>query len=425
MKATTQKPITQCRSCKGEILHEFLNLGDQYLSDFRKDNSKPSKYPLVAVLCDRCKLVQLKHTTPQEEMYHDRYGFKSGINEKIKEDLDSVVLHAFQYVNDPQSWLDIASNDGSLLSFVPQNVYRTGIDPVSFLCKEAWQHADRIVNGYFSLNYFTNYDGPHGEARYERFDVITSISCFYDMPDPSQFVLEVKQLLNKQGVWIIQQNYLLTTLQLSAVDNFCHEHLEYYTLKSLEHLLDRYDLQVIEVTTSMINGGSIRTVVAHKDAYPVDESVGKQRHIEYLHGVEMLVTYQMFAEDIGMELNKLRRLVSHLKNQDKTIAILAASTRGATIWQSAELDHELIEYAVERNPAKVGRNFSAIGIPIISEKEFLKRMPDYAVIGPWFFSQQIASRSEGYIKQGGHLIIPLPEVKVIDASNLGAFLSDV
>jgi hypothetical protein len=346
-------------------------------------------------------------------MYHDRYGFKSGINEKIKEDLDSVVIHAFQYINDPKGWLDQGSNDGTLLSFVPDNIYRVGVDPVAFLCAEAEQHANLIINDYFNSNVGGEYD------------VITTISCFYDMPDPNAFVRDTAQLLAPKGVWIIQQNYLLTTLQLSAVDNFVHEHLEYYTLKSLEHLLDRYDLQVIEVTTSMINGGSIRTVVAHKDAYPVDESVGKQRHIEYLYGVEMLVTYQMFAEDIGMELNKLRRLVSHLKNQDKTIAILAASTRGATIWQSAELDHELIDYAVERNPAKVGRNFSAIGVPIISEKEFLKRMPDYAVVGPWFFGPSIASRSEGYIKQGGHLIIPLPEVKVIDASNLGAFLSDV
>jgi NDP-4-keto-2,6-dideoxyhexose 3-C-methyltransferase len=407
------KSITQCRSCKGEVLHEFLNLGNQYLSDFREDNSKPPQYPLVAVLCDRCKLVQLKHTTPQVEMYHDRYGFKSGVNEKIREDLDSIVLHGFQYVNDPTNWLDTGSNDGTLLSFVPENVYRVGVDPVKFLCAEAEQHADLIINDYFN-------DTVGGE-----FDVITTVSCFYDMPEPTTFVRDIKSVLAPKGVWIIQQNYLLTTLQLSAVDNFVHEHLEYYTLKSLEHLLDRFDLQVVEVTTSMINGGSIRTVVAHKDAFQVDESVGKQRHIEYIYGVEMLVTYQMFAEDIGVELNKLRQLVTHLKAQDRSVAILAASTRGATIWQSAELDHELIDYAVERNMTKVGKQFSAIGVPIISEGKFRELKPDFCIMGPWWFYEQILVREKEYIKSGGNVIIPLPEVRVVNAQNLSDFLPDV
>lgn len=406
-------PITKCRSCQGEVLHEFLNLGDQYLSDFRDDNSKPPKYPLVAVLCDRCKLVQLKHTTPQPEMYHDRYGFKSGVSDSIKKDLDSVVLHAFQYVNDPERWLDIASNDGTLLSFVPDNIYRVGVDPVTFLCIEAETHADLIINDYFTSE-------VGGE-----FDVITSVSCFYDMPDPSQFVKDVKSVLAPKGVWIIQQNYLLTTLQLGAVDNFCHEHLEYYTLKSLEHLLNRFNLQVVEVTTSMINGGSIRTVVAHKDAFSVYESVDKQRHLEYLYGIELLVTYQMFADDIALELNKLRRLVSDLKDHGKTVAILAASTRGATIWQSVEFDNSLIDYAVERNPAKVGKWFSAIGVPIISEVEAHKRNPDYMIIGPWFFASELVKREEEYIKQGGSLILPLPSVEIIDAENYRHFLTNL
>jgi hypothetical protein len=399
------KPIAECRACGSTYLHDFLDLGKQYLSDFRKDNKKPPRYPLVATFCDTCKLVQLKHTTPPSEMYHDRYGFKSGINEGIRADLDSVVLHAFQYVNDPQKWLDIASNDGTLLSFVPDTIYRVGVDPVPFLCIEAEQHADLIINDFFNSSIGGEYD------------VITSVSCFYDMPDPSQFVEDVESILASHGVWIIQQNYLLTTLQLGAVDNFCHEHLEYYTLLSLENLLHRFDLEVVEVSTSPMNGGSIRTVVAHKGVYTTTDSVTKQRKIEYIYGVDSLLTYQMFSEDIAMELNKLRRLVTDLKNHGKTIAILAASTRGATIWQSVEFDETMIDYAIERNPAKVGRNFSAIGVPIISEAEAHKRHPDYMIIGPWFFSEQIIKREEEYIKAGGHLIIPLPQVKVIDASN--------
>lgn len=397
------KAITKCRNCQSSSLTEFLDLGQQYLSDFREDDSKPPKYPLVAVFCEDCKLVQLKHTTPPEEMYHDRYGFKSGISESIKTDLNDNVTHAFQYVNDPGTWLDIGSNDGTTLSFVPSDVYRVGVDPVKFLCEEAEQHADKIINDYFG-NY--EFDGT--------FDVITTVSCFYDMPDPNKFVSDVKKVLGNKGVWIIQQNYLLTTMELSAVDNFCHEHLEYYTLLSLENLLKRHGLEVNEVYLSDINGGSIRTVVSHKGTFPIDESVEEQRQKEREAGLDSIGAYKDFANSIEVELNKLRTLCKQIKNDGGEIAILAASTRGATIWQSAGIDHELIKYAVERNQAKVGRNFSAIGVPIVSEEQFLEDMPSHAIIGPWFFADQIIGRSQDYLNKGGKLIKPLPKVEIID-----------
>lgn len=404
------KPITKCRACDSPNLIEFLDLGKQYLSDFRKDDSKPPKYPLVAVICDSCKLVQLKHSTPQPEMYHENYGFKSSINEEIKKDLDDIVTHAFQYVNDPHSWLDIACNDGTLLSFVPKDIRRTGIDPVRFLCVEAEQHADLIINEYFTLERLQA-KTPSGQKPWE---VITSISCFYDMPDPSKFVADVKRVLAAKGIWIIQQNYLLTTLELLAVDNFCHEHLEYYTLYSLERLLEKFGLEVNEVQISTVNGGSIRTVVSHNGTFPIDNSVYTQRLREEEFDIANLKPYQEFADNIADNLNQLHRLVRDLKDEGHSIAILAASTRGATIWQTADIDKELIDFAVERNPAKVGKMFSAIGVPIVSEEAFATNPTDYAIIGPWFFADQIIDRMKDYLDNGGKLITPLPEVRVIE-----------
>lgn len=400
-------PITKCRACGSNELVEFLDLGPQYLSDFRIDKSRPPCYPLNALLCDACKLVQLGTSVPQQQMYHENYGFKSGINELIREDLDDVVTHAFQYINDPKYWLDIASNDGTLLSFVPKDIYRVGVDPIKFLCEEAKTHANLIINTYF---------GDRGLLPMMVADVITSISCFYDMPDPSQFVQDVKKVLSTNGVWIIQQNYLLTTMQLNAVDNFCHEHLEYYTLLSLENLLDRFDLEVNEVTLSRINGGSIRTVVSHKGTFPVDRSVQHQRNVEEDWWLSNISPYKTFAAKIADELNTLYRLVRDMKADGNTIGILAASTRGATIWQTAGIDKTLVDFAVERNPAKVGKRFSAIDIPIISEAECLKRMPDALLVGPWFFADQIIDREHEYLSRGGQLIIPLPRVEVISGN---------
>lgn len=400
------QPITECRACKSTDLTEFLDLGEQYLADFREDESKPPKYPLVAVICGGCDLVQLKHTTPQPEMYHERYGFKSGVSDSIKADLKDVVQEALTYKDNPKTWLDIASNDGTLLSYVPGRTHKTGVDPVGFLCEEAKQHADTIVNDYFNL------DGRLGDC-VGFFDVVTSISCFYDMPDPSKFVRDVKEVLVKDGVWVIQQNYLLTTMQLGAVDNFCHEHLEYYALLSLENLLNRFGLEVNEVLLSSVNGGSIRTVVSNKGTHRVDASVERQRQVEADYGLDTLKPYQEFSKKVVKNLEALHDFVNYKKQQGKTIAILAASTRGASIWQSAGIGPELVDYAVERNPAKVGKWFSAIGIPIISEEEARKRRPDYMLVGPWFFADEIIKREQQYIKDGGALIIPLPKVEVV------------
>lgn len=405
------KTITQCRSCKGEI-KEFLDLGVQYTSDFRTDNSDTPAYPIVAVKCEDCHLVQLRDTTPSHEMYHDNYGFKSGVSNSIKDDLKDNVENALEFVPKPDNWLDIASNDGTLLSYVPKNVYKVGVDPITKYCKLAEEHADYIVNDFFKAELLQE----------SKFDVITSISCFYDMDDPNKFVNDVAKVLAKNGVWIVQQNYLLPTMELNAVDNFCHEHLEYYTLLSLEPLLERHGLEVIDLSTSMVNGGSLRTIIAHKGRRTVQDSVEKQRTIELDMELHTWTPYERFATDVWKNLRELKLFVADAKKIGKTVAILAASTRGATIWQAAGIGEDDVLFAVERNPEKVGKFFNAIHVPIVSEEEARERKPDVLIIGPWFFSSEVLKREMEYLKQGGSIIIPLPKLEVVTIDNVESYL---
>jgi NDP-4-keto-2,6-dideoxyhexose 3-C-methyltransferase len=396
------KTITKCRSCDGGIV-EFLDLGVQFTSDFRKDNTDTPAYPIVAVKCEDCHLVQLRDTTPSHEMYHDNYGFKSGVSDSIKNDLKDNVENALEHMPTPENWLDIASNDGTLLSYVPKTVYRVGIDPITKYCKMAEEHADLIVNEFFNKEKLKDY----------KFDVITSISCFYDMDDPNEFVSGVSSVLAKHGVWIVQQNYLLPTMQLNAVDNFCHEHLEYYTLLSMEPLLERHGLEVIDVSTSMVNGGSIRTTIAHKGVREPSKAVQEQRDIEAEYNLDTMEPYTTFASSVGKNLRELKLFVTDAVSRGETVAILAASTRGATIWQAAQLGPDDIVFAVERNPEKVGRYFNAIHVPIVSEEEAREKHPDYMIIGPWFFADEIIARERAYVAEGGKLVIPLPKFEVL------------
>jgi SAM-dependent methyltransferase len=396
------KTITNCRSCNGEI-KEFLDLGVQFTSDFREDNSDTPAYPIVAVKCENCHLVQLRDTTPSHEMYHDNYGFKSGVSNSIKDDLKDNVENALEFVPKPYNWLDIASNDGTLLSYVPKDVYKVGVDPITKYCKLAEEHADYIVNDFFKAELLEG----------SKFDVITSISCFYDMDDPNKFVSDVAKVLAKDGIWIVQQNYLLPTMELNAVDNFCHEHLEYYTLLSMEPLLERHGLEIIDLSTSMVNGGSLRTVIAHKGRKNINPKVQQQRQIEADAKLNTWEPYERFAKDVWKNLRELKLFVSDAKAQGKTVAILAASTRGATIWQAANITEDDIVFAVERNPEKVGKYFNAIHVPIVSEETAREAKPDYMIVGPWFFADEIIARERDYVANGGTLVVPLPNLEII------------
>lgn len=406
------KTITKCRACDSGKLTDIINLGTQQLADFRFDKEAPPAYPLDVVFCEGCKLVQLRHTTPSYEMYHDRYGFKSGVNNTIKADLEDIVQHALKYKDNPSTWLDIASNDGTLLSFVPGTVLRAGVDPVDFLCEEAKKHADRIVNDFFDASYFDN----------EKFDVITSISCFYDMDDPNKFVGDVVKVLDHSGVWIIQQNYLLSMLETQAVDNICHEHIEYYSLMALENLLDKYGLEVVETSTSMINGGVLRTVVGRKGVFDIHESVQQQRDKEKEWQLDTTKPYEAFAESVKKQLHELSLLVKDINKRGERIYVYGASTRGGTIWQSANLTDVDLPFAIERNPAKVGKYMSCIGSKIISEEQAREEKPEYMLVSIWFFKDEVIKREQEYVKNGGKLVFPLPTLEIVDAGNISTYL---
>lgn len=395
--------IDACRSCGSRRLVDVLDLGDQYLSDFRADDEKPPMFPLVLVFCEDCLLVQLAHTTPRELMYHDRYGFKSGVNDTIRADLADVAREALTVVPDPARWLDIACNDGTLLSYVPASVRRHGIDPVAKLCHEAIRHAGHVVNDYFKPDYFT----PRS------YDVVTSVSVFYDLDDPNEFVAGVEQLLADGGVWVVQQNYLAATLRLNALDNVCHEHLTYWTLLALDRLLDRHGLMVFDVSESMVNGGSFRTLICRKGSRDATAAVREMRDRELNDGLYDARAYSGFGRWALDETLRLGRLVRHLAGSGKTVYIYGASTRGGTLWQAAGLTSTELPYAVDRNPEKVGKKIASLGTPIISEQQARDDHPDYMLVSPWFFRDEFVRREAAYLKRGGRFIFPLPHVEIL------------
>jgi NDP-4-keto-2,6-dideoxyhexose 3-C-methyltransferase len=399
--------MSGCLSCGGAVT-EVLDLGRLRLPDFTDPGEPPgAEFPLRLVLCGRCTLLQLGDIVPREAVLHDRYGFASGLNEANVADLRSVAQYALTWVPRPACWLDIGCNDGTLLSAVPPHVYRAGVDPLGQFAAAARQHADQVIPGYFRAADF-------GAGQ---FDVVTSTAMFYALPDPGAFTEGVREVLATRGAWVIQQNYALDMLRSNVIDNVIHEHVAYYTVRSLQHLMHRHGLEVTDVAYSErgIKGGCIRTLVSHRGARPVSGSVRAAVAEELAAGAELPDTWQAWGERTGAELAKTRSFLEAAAAGGRPAFCYGAGNRGGTLVQLIGAGPEMMPYAVERSPEKVGKVWNSAGIPIISEEQMRAARPGCLLMSPWFFRDGFIRREKAYLEAGGRMVFPLPHFEVVAA----------
>ena len=403
--------IKKCRVCSTVNLKKILSLGNQYLSDFTASAKKPEKYPLVLMLCNECSLLQLKHTTPQGSLYTERYGYRSGINKTMQRELKEIVGKSQEVlkVNKIKNLIvvDIGANDGTLLSNYKKNIFRIGIEPVKKFANECKKYADVVINDFF------NYGSYVKKVKKRKAHIITAISCFYDIDDPNKFLSDIKKILHKDGIFVIQQNYLVGMLMNNAFDNIVHEHLEYYSLLSLEHLLSKHNLEVFNVELSDINGGSFRTFISNKGRRTIRKSVIKLRDQEKKLKLNDSKAYKDFAAKVKKTRKNLHSLLTRLKKENKNVYVYGASTRGNTLLQFCKVNNQLVKKAVERNSEKWGKKIASVGIPIISEEQARLEKPDYMLILPWFFKEEFLQREKEYLRLGGHFIFPLPTLDIV------------
>ncbi len=355
-------------------------------------------------------MLQLKHNTPKSLLYTERYGYKSGINNTMKKELKEIVEKATGKIKIKTRnliALDIGANDGTLLGNYGKDVLKVGAEPIKKLAKECKQKADIVINDFFNQRSFLR------RTKGRKSHIITAISCFYDIEDPNIFLSDIKKILNREGIFIIQQNYLVGMIEQNAFDNIVHEHLEYYSLLSLERLLKRHSLEIFDVEQSPINGGSFRTFICHRNAMPIAASVGNLRNYETKLKLWEIGVYKRFATRVEDRGERLHKLISNLVKNGKTVYAYGASTRGNTLLQFCRLNKKLIQAAVERNSEKWGKKIASLGVPIISEEQARREKPDYMLVLPWFFKEEFLKREDGYLKNGGHFIFPLPEIEVV------------
>lgn len=407
--------VDSCRLCGSVDLVTVLHLGEQALTGVFpcSVDDHVSKGPLELVWCSSCTLLQLAHRYEPAEMYGENYGYRSSLNR-------SMLLHLTRKANRLEALvglasgdvvLDIGSNDGTLLgAYGTSPIRRIGIDPTATRFAALYPADAQVVGDFFSASSF--WDLTDSPAR-----IITSIAMFYDVDDPVAFARDVADCLAPDGVWHFEQSYMPSMLRSTAYDTVCHEHVEYYSLGTVRRILDEAGLEPVDVRFNRVNGGSFAVTASHRGSriaasrVLIDWFVAQEERMR----LDTPGPFRRFEERVYQHRADLTELVERLRSDGASMMGYGASTKGNVLLQFCKFGPHHLEAIAEVNEDKFGRVTPGSGIPIVSEVEMRRRQPDYLLVFPWHFRDSIVEREEEYLRRGGRLIFPLPEIEIVGA----------
>jgi len=394
-----------CRICKTYNLVDVIDLGRQVITSrfpVYGDLSTPITN-ICLCLCKDCGLVQLKEIVNSSDMYEHAYGYRSGINGMMRkhlQDYNSEIQNKVQ-LHPGDSVLDIGSNDCTFLHYYPDNLNRVGCDPTGKQFSEYYTNAT-LVPTYFTQDAVSSLG--------VKFKVVSSISMFYDLPDPVQFAKDVYNVLHDEGIWTLEQSYIVTMLEKNSIDTICHEHIEYYGLNQIKTIMDKAGFKIIDVSKNECNGGSFRIYVAKQSSSHEKAVSTLDNMLDHENALELKNpnTYKKFIDRCDIEISKLK---AFLKENPSTY-IYGASTKGNCLLQYADITERDIPYAVERNLDKIGK-MTSTGIKIIGEEQMRANPPEYLLVLPWHFKEDIIKRESTFLQNGGGLVFPFPTFEIV------------
>jgi hypothetical protein len=411
---------TNCRGCQARAWTPLFSLGNLALcNQFTVPGEEAVRAPLDLLLCDPihggCGLVQLRHTTRSDLMYTE-YWAKSGVSGTMRRHLAELVARAEEVagVKPGDVVLDIGCNDGTTLrAYRTPGITRVGFEP-NQLREEAREGTTLVIPELFNAGAFASAFGR------TRAQVITSLAMFYDVDDPCTFIEGVRACLAPEGVWIIEMHYLPAMLAANGFDAIVHEHVTYYSLQVLTALLGRHGMEVFDLELNAMNGGSFRVYVRHARAAVGHSAaaslrVRRRERAEEARGMRQAAVYGRFWRRITRLKQQAQDAIGAAADSGRRVLVYGASTKGNALLQFFELDHRLIALAGDINREKWGRRTPGTGIPIVSPEELARARPDYLLVLIWHLLAEVRQQWDGYLADGGRLLVPLPRFRVDEA----------
>jgi hypothetical protein len=306
--------------------------------------------------------------------------------------------------------LDIGSNDGTLLSRYPAGgPTLCGIDPTAARFQQYYREDIRVIPDFFSAELV------HRRLGDQRARIITSIAMFYDLQRPMAFVRQIRDILDDDGIWLMEQSYLPAMLRANAYDTVCHEHLEYYSLRQVVWLIDHCEMKVLDVSENDTNGGSFAVTVARAESprKPNTQRIAALAAAEDAAGLSSLKPLEEFRQRTFDHRDELLAMLDDLRRNGKMVLGYGASTKGNVILQFCGITPELLPAIAEVNPDKYGCFTPGRRIPIVSEAGAHAMKPDYFLVLPWHFRDTLLHRESEFLRKAGKMIFPLPQIEIV------------
>jgi 2-polyprenyl-3-methyl-5-hydroxy-6-metoxy-1,4-benzoquinol methylase len=396
----------KCRVCDSTNLEMVIDLGLQpWGNNFLKKEEVGSEpfYPLRVLFCNDCSTSQLDYTVKKEVMFGD-HTYLSGVTKSLSAHFKRIAIQVDDLFckNKPKKTvLDIGSNDGTQLQHFKELGYSvTGVESSKTTSEIANKSGINTINDYF------NYELVKKNNLLNKFDIINASGVFFHLEELHSVTKGIKASLKKNGVFVVQFLYMKNIIENNAFDQIYHEHLLYYTLKTIEILLNRHDLSMFDAYVDEIHGGSVIGYVTHKGRLKPSERLSKLREDENFKNINDKQTYLDFYERIKKMKRENIDFLEKAKKQGKTIYGMGAPVKGNTMLNYFGIGTKHIDYLVEIN--KLRKNLFSPGshIPIVIEEE-LDNQPDIYFVFAWNFKKEILEKNKELIESGVEFYFPV------------------